>query len=165
LIKTIGDEINWKKRNNYLQRAGYFPTYESEEMPPIVVAVDTSGSISNEDLSQYLGEIREILISCNIPDLWLIQCDAAIHSVEHLSTDSVGAISNTKIMGRGGTIFTPVFDYVETNNRKPPVLIYLTDCYGALEGDAPNYDVVWCVSGGGDVSSYLRWGDIINIEK
>jgi len=105
----------------------------------IVIAMDTSGSISQEMLERFISEINAIARSYQ-SDITVIQCDAEIHEVEKLRRLKPHIPT---IFGRGGTDFRPVFELV---NRKPPspnVLIYLTDLYGSFPSRAPGYPVIW----------------------
>ena len=105
----------------------------------IVIAMDTSGSISKEMLERFISEINAIARSYQ-SDITVIQCDAEIHEVAklrrlkpHLPT----------IFGRGGTDFRPVFELVNRKPLSPNVLIYLTDLYGSFPSRAPGYPVIW----------------------
>ncbi len=46
--------------------------------------------------------------------------------------------------GGGGTAFKPVFDWVEEKGIRPVCLVYLTDLYGPVSFDAPEYPTLWC---------------------
>lgn len=164
-ITTIrGEDTNWKKRNQYLRQAGYFPTYESDEIRDIVVAVDTSGSVSDEQLRQFISEVADVLQSCQIYDMMLLFCDAYVQDAYKISTQDAHSLKHFRISGRGGTSFDPVFDYVSENNLRPPVLIYLTDGYGYLRTLEPSYPVIWIINNNDkEVESYLNWGELIRM--
>lgn len=93
----------------------------------LVVAIDTSGSMSPEDLNRIMVEIFDI-IGTRLCEVTIIECDADIrhmykaHSVKDISYD---------IHGRGGTSFIPAIEYVNSNRYfRDAILIYFTDGEG-----------------------------------
>jgi len=86
----------------------------------VLVAVDTSGSVSQEELVEFFQEIDHIHRTGS--DVTVIQCDAAISSVERYKRNQ-----EIKVKGRGGTAFDPVIDYANEHSKKYTCLIYLTD--------------------------------------
>jgi len=106
----------------------------------LVTAFDTSGSISQQELSKFCAEYQQVekLVS----DHWVYVIDAAIHAVLHNpSYDEL--IANLK--GFGGTSFQPVFEDVEKRRLKPSLLVYFTDTFGTFPQRVPSYPVIWVV--------------------
>jgi predicted metal-dependent peptidase len=65
--------------------------------------------------------------------------DTCVQAVHEFTPDDEIVL---KMVGGGGTLFQPAFDWVEENDVDPLALIYLTD----LEGEtpqAPDYPVLW----------------------
>lgn len=85
-----------------------------------LIALDTSGSVSTEELKEFFNEIHHMhKTGINIT---IIQCDTTIKSIEKYKPNM-----ETKIVGRGGTNFFPVITYYNENLHKYTSLIYLTD--------------------------------------
>lgn len=105
----------------------------------LVVAVDTSGSISRAELSVFMANVEKIrkLVS----DLWVIVCDASIHEVYHNPPDC----TRLKVSGGGGTDFRPVFKFIEDHKIAPKLLLFFTDTYGTFPSLQPPYPVQWVV--------------------
>jgi predicted metal-dependent peptidase len=164
IVKTVGEDVNWKRPNHYLRNAGYFPTYESEQLENVVVALDTSGSISSKDVTEFFSEVIEILRSCDVKSLHLIMCDAAVQSHNVLSTSDARSITSIPVKGRGGTDFTPVYKFIDEKCIKPNVLIYLTDGEGYLDYPKPAYSVIWLVYNNWGNPDFA-WGDKIKVER
>ena len=124
----------------------------------IMLAIDTSRSISNEDFIDFMSEMRGILNSykCKIT---VVQCDAEIQKVEQLHPYSKLDI---KFKGRGGTVFTPVFKYY---NDRPDfdLLIYFTDLYGNESECHSNKSVIWVTTKNYNTNTKPGCGRIINI--
>lgn len=99
----------------------------NERIVKIVVAIDTSGSMSNEDLERIMVEIFDIIGSRKC-EVTIIECDAEIQRV--YKACSVKDVS-FDIQGRGGTSFVPVIEYVNANRYfRDAILIYFTDGMG-----------------------------------
>lgn len=134
------------------------PSLKNEGIGTVVVGVDTSGSISNENLKQFFGEIQSILNTYEM-DLHVVQCDAAVQKHDtYRRGDELGEV---EIKGRGGTDFRGVFELVEEENLNPACLIYLTDLWGDFPEEAPSYPVLWAAT----TQEEVPFGDVIRIEE
>jgi predicted metal-dependent peptidase len=118
-------------------------TYE----PFVVVAIDTSGSISKMEYVRFMSEVRGILSLHNCK-VGLLQCDTSITSYVELSTGD----ALPPVKGGGGTRFKPVFEYLNSINRSIEALLYFTDGYnfdsGFEKALAVNHQVVWVMTTG-----------------
>jgi predicted metal-dependent peptidase len=153
--------ISGLRRNDYrlfpfnkkhLWRGLYLPSIGVPGPDHLVVAIDTSGSMSDDILSEVLGELDTLrdVTECG---LTLIQCDAGIHSVEeyaaHENCTYGGSPGGTRydIRGRGGTDLRPPFGWVAEEQRQGraniDALIYMTDGFGDMPAKEPPYPVMW----------------------
>jgi predicted metal-dependent peptidase len=146
IVNTEEEDINWRNRNITLNHIGYFPSYEDMSMEDIVFAIDTSGSISSEQLRQAVSEIYTVLSRFDIQSIYIIQHDYVVQSCQKYTPRDLPEVRNLTISGRGGTNFIPVFDYIRDYHIHPRVLIMLTDSYGAMPDIAPSYPVVWIMN-------------------
>jgi len=126
---------------NYLQRGLYVPGICSDELPEIVIAVDTSGSIDEIQLAIFLKEVSQIL-SAYDTTVQLIYCDDQITNEETYRTSDLPIKPNPKQI-YGGTDFRPVFERVQKRGLTPACLIYFTDTYGTFPEREPSYPVLW----------------------
>lgn len=112
----------------------------------IVVALDISGSISDEEFSQAIKEVLDIVKNYN-HEITIIECDSEIRRVYNVK--SVKDIKDRSNI-RGGTKFTPVFEYA--NKNKVNLLVYFTDGEGEekLLTVPRGYKTLWVISGRGD---------------
>jgi len=112
----------------------------------IVVALDISGSISDEEFNQAIKEVLNIVKNYN-HEITIIECDNEIRRVYKIK--SVKDIKD-RIYKTGGTKFTPVFEYA--NNNKVNLLVYFTDGQGEdkLLSIPRGYRTLWIISGQGD---------------
>lgn len=119
----------------------YLPSIHREGLGPIVIGVDTSGSIGREELQQFVDEIAAIADQSQPEAIHVVFCDAAVQAVQEFSSSET---INLKPKGSGGTDFRPVFEWVEDNDVRPICLIYLTDlCCSDYPDSPPEYPVLW----------------------
>ncbi|NNU74809.1 VWA-like domain-containing protein [Clostridium estertheticum] len=112
----------------------------------ITLAIDVSGSISDEE---FKGAIKEVfnIVKTYKHEITLIECDTQIRQVYKVK--SINSIRE-RCASRGGTKFTPVFKYV--NGTDTNILIYFTDGKGEEKLDVlpKGYKTLWVISGRGD---------------
>jgi predicted metal-dependent peptidase len=136
-----------RHRRRFIHRDLYLPSYRGEGIK-LVVALDTSGS-TVELLPSFLKEVQEVLRACPRFELTLIQCSEHVSQVDHFSHKQRELIGGTRVVGGGGTRFTPVFERVERDGgRAPDLLLYFTDGAGPTVEKAPPYPVLWVLAGG-----------------
>jgi predicted metal-dependent peptidase len=138
------------------------PTLQSDAFANINIAIDTSGSMSDEVLQQAVSEVfagLSVYTESNQDDVEIkvIYCDSEINKVDTIEYE--GQV--TKPCGRGGTLFTPVFDYIKSD--PPAGLVYITDGYGWDFPDDPSSEVVWLITKCGDKSFKPPYGDVIHM--
>lgn len=121
----------------------------------MLLAIDTSGSVSNNELMEFMNEIEHIH-KCGV-DITVIQCDTSIRSIEPFKPKQ-----DFKVHGRGGTEFDPVLEYYNANLRKYTSLVYFTDgeCTADVKPKAP---VLWVLSEQSYMNESLP-GKVIKLE-
>jgi predicted metal-dependent peptidase len=107
----------------------------------IAVAIDTSGSISSEDLQMFSSEVREI--SRSGTGVTIIECDADIQRIYELKNNEI----ITEVHGRGGTDFRPVFEYLDKPRNKKDALVFFTDSQGPAP-DKSRLPTLWVLTHG-----------------
>lgn len=152
-------DYSWSRPNRrHVARGIYLPSLRSEELGPLVIAVDTSGSIGGEEVAQFAAEASAILEEFRTTAT-VIYCDAAVANVEEVTSDDLPLVLHP--MGGGGTDFRPAFDYVAEHDLTPSCLVYLTDLEGCFPKSAPAYPVLWAVLG--KTSYRAPWGEEVAI--
>lgn len=139
-------DYTWSRPNRRLAHQGiYLPARDQRAaLAPIVFAIDTSGSVSNDQVAMIWHELLTISEDLRPEAVTVAQCDAQLQQVDRYEGDDLPAELN--IQGRGGTRFTPVFDWMETEDR-PACLIYCTDLQCSdYPNPAPDYPVLWLVN-------------------
>ena len=147
-----------RRQPNRLDLRGELRSHKAE----IAVAIDTSGSISDEEFKQAIKEVLNIVKNYN-HEITIIECDNEIKRTYKVK--SVKDIKDRPAV-RGGTKFTPVFKYA--NNKKINLLVYFTDGKGEtrLEVAPRGYKVLWVISGRGDKLSLIEpYGAVKKLSK
>ena len=135
-----------------------FPTYPGLKIKMrqhVLLAIDTSGSVSDTELKEFMNEIFHIYKTG--VDITIIQCDTKINSIEPYKGKN-----DLNIVGRGGTEFDPVLEYYDANIRKYTSLIYFTDgeCYTRIK---PKGKILWVLSERSGMNDSLP-GKVIKLE-
>lgn len=112
----------------------------------ILVAVDTSGSVSTKELQEFFSEIDYIYKAG--ARITLIQCDTRINGVEEYNGKNI-----PEIKGRGGTNFNPPVDYYIKHKKDYASLIYFTDGECELPERSPS-GMVWVITSNGYRQDY-----------
>jgi len=114
---------NRPNRRNKLSNWGNRHVLENNKL---YVGIDTSASISDDELEQFLGHISRAIRSCDLA-VDLIECDYELQRV----TNNIKRMPNAgevEVHGRGGTDLTKILDYIEaTENNKKARLVLMTD--------------------------------------
>ena len=131
-----------RRQPSWLDLRGELRGHKAE----IAVAIDISGSISDEEFKQAIKEVLAIVKSHN-QEITIIECDKEIRRAYKVKSPRD---VQERIATGGGTKFSPVFEYA--NNKKINLLIYFTDGKGEekLEVIPRGYKTLWVISGRGD---------------
>jgi predicted metal-dependent peptidase len=145
---TSKNDYSWLRPNRrFLAHGIYLPSLSSESLGPVVIGVDTSGSVAGVELEQFFGCINAILRQTRPEAIHVVYCDSEVANTQVFRPEAYPiSLKQFKPAGGGGTDFRPVFDYVAKNKLKPCVLLYLTDMYGSFPKKAPPYPVIWCAT-------------------
>ena len=113
--------------------------------PDIVVAIDTSGSVSQAQIAKMLEEIQAMMRLINVrKGIRVIACDYTIKG-DVVVRDIREAEGHVR--GGGGTDLRPPFRKLAEENVRPDCLVYFTDGYGPAPDSDPGFPVVWALCG------------------
>lgn len=146
------NDYSYQRPNKKTWGSGFvLPGLLPDKAVEVDIAIDTSGSISNEMLRVFLGEIKGIVEQFNDYKIRIMCFDTSIHNVQMFSPDNVNDITSYKPAGGGGTTFACVFEYLKKNNITPNRLVYFTDGYdcGDLRGHEGYCETLYIIHGGG----------------
>ncbi|HIB28391.1 MAG TPA: hypothetical protein EYO47_03845 [Candidatus Thioglobus sp.] len=134
------------------------PSLRSSQID-ITVAIDTSGSITQEEIDEFISEINAIKSNMRA-SITLIACDEKVNDNLIWRFEAWDELQFPASLGGGkGTDFNPVFDYIDEQDSPSSVLIYFTDAMGKFPQFEPNYPVMWLVKG----KEPIPWGSRIQL--
>ena len=140
------DDYSYTRPSTRRGDPAIFPSMRSSQAE-LVVAVDTSGSINEDELNEFISEIDAIKGQIRAR-ITLIACDSKLADDCPWTYEPWEEFTLPEsIHGGGGTNFVPVFDWANTQDRAPDLLIYFTDAEGSFPEITPNYPVLWLVKG------------------
>lgn len=123
----------------------------------LAVAIDTSGSVSDEALVQFVSELK---LMSKYARLTVVNADSEIKGIQEYD-----ARKSYTVEGRGGTAYKPVFDFFNTYHDQIDGLIYFGDgdCYDTAELQKPKYPTIWVLVG--EQKAPATFGSVIRIKE
>jgi predicted metal-dependent peptidase len=141
-------ESAWRRPNRrYLSRGIVLPSLHSPEVPDFVLACDTSGSIDEQTLRMVCGEVLHALATCERKGaikLNVVWCDTEV------SAQVIECAAELEPRGGGGTMYSPVFRWVNEHQPLTKGVVYVTDGYCGDFGEPPEYPVLWVLTAQND---------------
>lgn len=113
--------------------------------PDITVALDISGSITDKDMNGFLTEMLMLTRQHDAP-IRVLECDNEVRR-DYM----IRSIKDIRPLldRRGGTRFSPVFEYIKEKNLRSTFLVYFTDGEGEehLTISPVHFRTLWVVLG------------------
>jgi predicted metal-dependent peptidase len=147
--KLLGVKVDWKQElrkmvSSLSSKADYFlpnrrflatgaqwgSKKKKESFESLVIIADTSGSVSQKELEQFVSEAMDIMESFKPKETFLIWCDTTVY--EPVDVIKKGETWNyRKAYGGGGTSFIPPVVWIEENiikkGKKLGPVLFFTD--------------------------------------
>jgi len=148
---TVKSDFSWMRAS----RRGWhmdaiMPGMKPGEQIDVVIGIDTSGSITDNDLKIFLSEIQGIMSSYEEYRITVMGWDTEVHNVATFTSDNLEDISSFEPGGGGGTDPHCVWTWLQDNDIEPKKLIMFTDfCFfGWSPNEVEQYcDTVWIIKG------------------
>ena len=135
-----------RPNRKHFQEGLYLPSMDGTQVGPLVIAFDSSGSVSIDETKAFVGEVNTIINDLKPEKVWLMSSDHRVANVEEYESDVWFDYKTFESVGGGGTSFIPVFDYVRENNLQPDQLVYFSDMEvweGDFPKEHPDYPVIF----------------------
>ena len=129
----------------------YLPSAINETIGEVILAIDTSGSINNDDIAKVAAQIKELCETLPPERNRILWWDTQVHGEQVFSENYDGIVAMLKPMGGGGTRAGCVSDYIVKNNLSADCLIVFTD--GHVENPvewATSIPPIWIIKEGGN---------------
>jgi predicted metal-dependent peptidase len=164
--------INWRKslkifaqhsmrtsvfltHNRISKRFKTRPGVKIKRSEKLLLAIDTSGSISQKELDVFFTEIN-LIYKCGA-EIDIVECDAKIQDFYKYK-----GVYPEYVKGRGGTDFDPVFEFINKGKLNYDGCIYLTDGYASEPKIKCPIKLLWVVTTNINTSHLIK-GKIIKL--
>jgi predicted metal-dependent peptidase len=129
-----------KPKRRFLAEDLYLPGLIGEKLGRVVVAIDCSGSVSDELLAVFSSEVRGLIQDTRPSSVEVIYFDSGVLKTDVFEQDAEVTI---EAVGGGGTAFSPIFKAVNAKDEIPACVVVLTDLQCEDFGLEPHYPVLW----------------------
>lgn len=135
-----------RPNRRYMSAGMYMPSGVSEHVGELVIAIDTSASIGQPELTKFLSEVQGVVENVNPEKIRLLYWDTKVCADEVYEADEVERlIESTKPAGGGGTEISCVNKYLADEQINPQAVIVFTDGYLGGDWGTWNCPVLWCI--------------------
>jgi predicted metal-dependent peptidase len=143
------DRTSWKRpHKRFIGHDVYMPSMIGETIGKIVVGIDTSGSIGDKELNEFLTEVVAICDDVSPSSIELLYWDTHVAGHETYNQGDYSAlVQSTKPAGGGGTTVGCVNQYIKDKRIEPEAIIILTDGYVENDfGGNWGYPTLWAIT-------------------
>jgi predicted metal-dependent peptidase len=112
----------------------------SDTLKTLVLAVDTSGSISKSQIRVFFEEVWNLSTKFDVDETIIIYCSDDIDNVDVVKKGKKPDLDKYASTGGNAKGFSPPFAYLQQNKITPSAFIYLTDSFAAYPSSS-NYGI------------------------
>lgn len=155
----IRNDSSWKRLSRRTWGVGnLLAGLNTESEIKIAIAIDTSGSIGDNEIKEMLSHIQKIMTSFKSFDIDIFCFSTQVHieTLQHYNKGNMSSISSysKKLNSYGGTDIKSAFDYIAKNNTGYNVFICMTDGYDNIDDMVfSKCPVVWAITGNDNFTS------------
>jgi len=125
----------------------------------VAIVIDTSGSITDAEMREFVTEVNALKGQLNAR-ITLHACDAALApDGPWIYEPWEELVLPRRLIGGGGTRFTPAFEWAARLEPPPDLLVYFTDAEGEFPASEPPLPVLWLVKG----KAPVPWGQRVQL--
>jgi len=140
------DEYSWRRYSKRLMANDiYMPTTVNESVGELVIAMDTSGSIGTQELTEFVSELVSICDTVQPEKIRVLWWDTDVHE-EEIYTEFNGIERKLSPKGGGGTDASCVSEYIMANKIICDACIVFTDGYFHTPKWDSSINTMWLVT-------------------
>lgn len=132
-------DYSFKRPNRRFTPDFYLPTLDGRTIEHVCVAIDTSGSVRDDEFTAFLTEIQNIKDFSKPKRLTIMDFDTRVKAIHEL--DEYDRLENIEFKGRGGTDMHDVFE--KATKMNPTLFIMFSDMYCEKITKQPPFPVLW----------------------
>ena len=147
MTSATNDDYTYRRPSRrFIGQGLYLPSLHNDGIGGILVGIDSSASMTQEELGQIATEITQIAGDLSPEFVQVVYCDTDIMGEQRFER---GDDIELHCKGGGGTRFKPVFDYAKNYHQQLVGIIYFTDMYGDIgECPDPAVPMIWANTSG-----------------
>lgn len=155
---TVRNDYSFSRPSRKSHGGVILPGLLNEDTIDVCVALDTSGSISDEMLRDFLGEVQGIMDQYTDYKVTVWCFDTKVYNVAEFTAHD-GELTEYQAAGGGGTDFMANWDFMKEEGIEPKKLIMFTDgyCWGSW-GDETYCDTIFVLHSNHDSSTEAPFG-------
>ena len=146
------DEFTWRRFNKGRMVDDYYlPSTINETIGEVILAIDTSGSISNADIAKVASRVQELCDTMSPERIRILWWDTKVHGEQLFEGNYSNLHSVLKPMGGGGTQAGCVSDYIVDKGLTADCMVMFTD--GHVESEVvwlTAIPTIWLIKEGGN---------------
>ena len=152
---SVKSDYTWMRPNRKAWHTGaVMPGQLPGEELDIVVALDASGSIGEDMISDFLGMVQGALDQFTSYRVRIVTFDTDIYNVDEFTAEDGRSMAEYEVTGGGGTDFACVWQWMKDNEIQPHQLVMFTDGYPFGTWGDPDYcDTLFVVHGSKDITA------------
>ncbi len=169
LEKYVPSDYTWLKPSRRSQALGVYLPGVLRRAWSIGVVLDTSGSIDDEEYSEFLEALYQLLLDRPVEEVVVAEADVELQRVERFSDPPPPGVVKwaRRRRGYGGTFFHIPLRQLLEKHPYLDLVIYFTDGYGVYPDEPPRVPVIWVISRKGVKPGSPYWppfGHVVRME-
>ena len=162
---VLKNDYSWSRPSRKGWHSGVIlPGTLNEQTIDLCIAIDTSGSIREEQTKDFLSEVQGIMDQYRDYKIKIWCFDTEIHNEQDI-TPHEGDLQNYEIQGGGGTDFDANFEYMKENDIQPKKFIMFTDGYPWESwGDESYCDTLFLINDHHDKNMEAPFGTTVHYD-
>jgi len=163
--KEAISDYSWQRRSKKSIACGFYLPNVKKENIEIKIVIDLSGSISEEDLKDFLSEIIGMSRAFPQIKMTLLTHETKVNDIYEINRANEDKIRELKLNGGGGTSFSSVVKYLNENTKGNELVIWLTDGYGdSVTNKDLRFRLLWVLTKEGSDECIKGTGRIVKLE-
>jgi predicted metal-dependent peptidase len=158
-----GGDWSWTRPSAwYLQQNIVLPTLVHEGLGVLPIAIDTSGSMTDEQIQAVQVELQTLLREGRVEEVRVLYVDTRVRAEESFFE---GQQVQLQPRGGGGTDFRAAFRQLDGESAEVPALVFFTDLIGVFPEEPPSYPTLWVHTWPGPPQNPVPFGEVIHMPR